>query len=563
METKTARPVGSHHRATGANNSIPIAIKRPQTWEGNAVGSGGSSDSKQHARAAPIATRPMATTTTTTTTTTGSKIPVPGPSKRSTGSAPIHSRPGPASPAARNFSRPQGVSGSSNDAAPLAARPNMRGKAVREVGFHNWAVRHESIAAHPVRRRARPTGIPSAILEEDEDGDESDVDVLPALLSSKERAAASEMQVHWQGERAKRSPALVRACAAPVRSHAASLVAATESASASATPPPARHSWPKRAPRPAVLPSSPLRHSVAQAPKNPRTYLEMHASYERPSTLRCGRVGAGGAALDLGENFSPYSAGTTVKDIRRRAALGVKFPLPANAVTERRVFSAPFVDVPTLIGGGKEVCGPVGGRARMEREEEFAASSEVVPVPAPLEGEGGERKKGWQKVSAFLARRMGRKKKGAASPSSSPASEDATPSPRTPGTPPSLVYGSSLGNDSPAPAPGTPPQVRFAAPVVISGPPYSTPRQATAEKKDKQPVSPPRKAPPPRSPPQKEHLARAVTAASALPLHRIPEEGEEDEHSPPPPSTTQTSSPHPSSPASAGRSDRRILCTKP
>ncbi|GAB7334742.1 hypothetical protein MBLNU13_g06674t1 [Cladosporium sp. NU13] len=468
MENKTARPVGSHNKATRANINQPVAVaKQPKPWERSL-----------YPRAAPI-----------------------------------HSRPGPA----RNSSTLQGVSGTGG-ATPFAAPPSMRGRAVRDVGFENWAFRNESIMAHPVRApRGRPSRIPIAILEEDED---EESDVLPALPSPSLVPKTSELPLRWQGDRARRAPAVVRPGAhTPIRSHAASLVAATESAT-----PAARHSWPKRASRPAVLmPSSPLRHSIGHAPENPRTYLDMHARYTRPSTRRWAQ--AGGPALDLGENFSPCSAGTTVKDIRRRAGLGLKAPLPGNAVLERRAFEGPFVDAPSVIGEGREMRG-------VEREEEVGGS-EVVPLPAPLE----ERKKGWQRVSAFLARKMSRKEKRAA-PSS--ASSD-TPSQRTPTTPPALVYGGSSSDASPAArAPGTPPQVRFATPVVISEPPDSTPRMAiTEKKKKKQPVSPPKTAlkwpSPPCSKPQKEHFARAITAASALAPRRghpsppISENGEEEE----------------------------------
>lgn len=487
MENKTARPVGSHHSTTRANINQPIAAaKDPKPWERSL-----------YPRAAPIASRSKETPTTT-----GSEIPTPGPSRRYTSSAPIHSRPGPASRPARNL---QGVSGTGG-ATPFAARPSMRGRAVRDVGFENWAFRNESIMAHPVRAplRGRPSRIPSAIPEEDEESD-----VLPALPSPTRVPTTSEMKMRWQGETARRSPAMVHAGAAPVHSQVGSLVAATES------PTPAiRHSWPKRNPRPAVLPSSPLRHSIGHAPEiPPRTYLDMHARYERAPT----RLMRKSPSLDYGDNFSPFCAGTTARDIRRRAGLGLKVPLPGNAVLERRVFAAPFVDAPTVIGGRREMRGVERERVRMRGEAE-AGGSEAVS--APTEGEKEEGKKGWQRVSAFLANKMSLKAKGAASPSASPA----TSSPQTPpNTPPALVYDGSSRNASPARAPATPPQVRFATPMVVSGPPTSTPRKATAEKK-KHPVSPPsplktalkRPSPPCSQPPQREHFTCAVTAASAL-----------------------------------------------
>jgi hypothetical protein len=84
--------------------------------------------------------------------------------------------------------------------------------------------------------------------------------------------------------------------------------------------------------------------------------------------------------------------------------------------------------------------------------------------------------------------------------------------------------------------------------VVISDPPTSTPRKATAEKNGKQPVSPPtplktalKRTPPPCSqPPQREHFARAIASASALTPRwnydlqptADEEEEEEEEHSP-------------------------------
>lgn len=192
MENKTARPVGSHNRATKANTNQPVAAaaERPKPWERSL-----------YPRAAPIGTRPKDTQTTT-----GSNFPAPGLSRRPTSSAPVHSRPGPASRPAHNPSRLQGVSGTGG-AAPFAARPSMRGRAVQDVGFENWAFRHESIMAHPVRApRGRPSRIPSAILEEDEESD-----VLPALPSPSPLPETSEMKMRWQGDRARRSPAVVYA----------------------------------------------------------------------------------------------------------------------------------------------------------------------------------------------------------------------------------------------------------------------------------------------------------------------------------------------------------------
>lgn len=529
METKIARPVGSNHRAPRATINKPVAIKRPQTWERpNLIR---RTPTKTPApRAAPIATR-----ATETSTTTGSRLPVPGSSRRPTSSAPIYSRPGPSPRPGRNFSRLQGVSGYGNGAAPIGARPNLRGRAVREVGFENWPTRHESVFAQPLRARSRPARIPSAIQEEDEDAES---DVLPVVPPPK----LNELRTRLQGENARRSPAkVVRARAAPVRSQAASLVGATESVK------PARHSWPKTRPRPAVLPSSPLRHSIGHAPENNhwRTYMEMHAHFERAPTRLIPK--SKGAAFDSGENMSPWSKGTTLEAIRRRAGLGTKFPVPMNALAEWRVFSGPFVDAPVLIGGRREERGVERERARRLAE---ARRGEVVPVPVPvpLEGEKAERKKRWQKFSDFLARKMSLKAKGAApSPSSTPSSP-ATSSPRTPTTSPSLVDGTLSSNSTPARAPAVPAQVHFAAPVVISGPPYSPPRKSTAEKK--QPISLPKSAlkrasPPHCSTPQEEHIARAIASASAsasVPRPRqirysppIAEEAEEDEDDKPSP----------------------------
>lgn len=296
----------------------------------------------------------------------------------------------------------------------------------------------------------------------------------------------------------------MRSRAAPARSQAASLVAATESIK------PARHSWPKTRPRGAVvLPSSLLRHSVAHAPETcPRTYMDMHAHFERAPTRLIPK--SKGAAFDSGENMSPWSKGTTLEAIRRRAGLGTKFPVPLNALAEWRVFSGPFVDAPVVIGGRREERGVERERARRLAE---ARRGEVVPVPAPGEGEKEGGKRRWQKMSDFLARKMSLKAKGAA-PSPSPSSSPATSSPRTPMTPPSLVDGTLSSNSSPARAPAVPAQVHFAAPMVISGPPLSPPRKPTAENK-KQPISPPKAALKRTSPPQKEHFALAIASASA------------------------------------------------
>jgi hypothetical protein len=84
--------------------------------------------------------------------------------------------------------------------------------------------------------------------------------------------------------------------------------------------------------------------------------------------------------------------------------------------------------------------------------------------------------------------------------------------------------------------------------VVISGPPYSPLRKATAENK-KQPISPPKpvlkRTSPPCSTPEEEHIVRAIasSSASALPLRQVRysppiaevvEQEEEEEPSPVP-----------------------------
>jgi hypothetical protein len=241
--------------------------------------------------------------------------------------------------------------------------------------------------------------------------------------------------------------------------------------------------------------------------------MDMHAHFERAPTRLIPK--SKGAAFDSGENMSPWSKGTTLEAIRRRAGLGTKFPVPMNALEERRVFSGPFVDAPVLIGCRRDERGIE--REKLRRLAEARRWEVVpVPVPAPLEGEKEGRKKKWQKFSDFLARKTSLKAKGSA-PSSSSTPSPATSSPRTPTTPPSLVEGTLSSNSSPARAPAVPAQVHFAAPVVISGPPYSIPRKATAEKK--QPISPPKpvlkRASLPRSTPQEEHIVRAIASASA------------------------------------------------
>jgi hypothetical protein len=270
--------------------------------------------------------------------------------------------------------------------------------------------------------------------------------------------------------------------------------------------------------------------------------MDMHAHFERAPTRLIPK--SLGAAFDSGENMSPWSKGTAMKDIRRRAGLGTKFPVPMNALEERRVFSGPFVDAPVLIGGRREERGVERERVRRLAE---ARRGEVVPVPAPLEGEKEERKKAWQKFSDLLARKMSLKAKEAA-PSSSSTPSPATASPRTPTSPLSLVDGTLSSNSSPARAPAVPAQVHFAAPVVISGPPYSPLRKATAENK-KQPISPPKpvlkRTSPPCSTPEEEHIVRAIasSSASALPLRQVRysppiaevvEQEEEEEPSPVP-----------------------------
>ena len=513
---------------------------------------------RPHTAAAPIATRSMQTIN-------GRGIPGPGPSRLPTSSAAIHSRPGPAAAqqheAARNFSRLQAASAA---AAPTAAVcPSMRGRAVREVGFDNWAIRHESIAALPAPARGQEYAaaaivrsyrgrVPSAIREEDEPLSPSPVELLSARPSTVSTPTASETQTatirwQWQGERAKRSPALVLGGAAPIRSQAASLVAATESVPSMATvaymrpatPTGTRH-------RPVPLPSSPLRPLAGPVVEDPRTFLEMHANFERPSTRREAHVR--GPELDWGENFSPFARRPVVADVRRRVGLGRQFPVPGNAreAFERgreRVFSAAFVDAPRLVGGGSDGRGgPQRGSAVLATKSvgvaEMGGSEAVAAPEGGDEVVTGEKKKRWQRISAFLSRKMRRKEKGGSS-SFLALPSPATLSPRTIATPPSLVWVSS-SNASPGPA--TPPRAYARAPVVVPKPPYPTPCKTTEEKQALPTLSPSERShrqsvSPLSSAPRAQigvSLARAAASVIALcrehdrePAPSLPEEEQE------------------------------------
>lgn len=496
MDTRIARPRDSRHTAPRAHTSRLVASMQPQTGEKSA--SGNSTPKEAYTGAASIVTRPAATYN-------GSGIAGPSSSRLPIGTAAVRSRPGPASlpgesenraavSSVRNFSRPQAGAA----AAPVASRPNMRGMAVGEVGFENWARRHESVAALPAPARGSEyvaagivrsykSRVPSALREQGS----TDSEQLSALPSAVSTPADSERQtpvVRWQGERACRTPVQVQA--ELIRSQAASLVAATESVHPSVAA--SRYASSARPSRSAPLPSSPLRPPPANAVETPATYFDMHETVQRAPTRLPPKIGP----TDWGANYSPWCSGTTIEDVHRRAAMTRKFPVPVNAFVSaqrERVFAAPFVDAPVVCGRR--------GRAQLEKavlagERERIVGDEVVAALAPEAGDETavkEKKKGWKRVSAFLSRKLGRKGKEAPS-SSSPL--PSPPSPQTPASPPSLVWASS-SNGSPSPA--TPVQ-RHAEPEVVIARPlrHQTLRISTHPANQHQPVSPFRPSEKPR-----------------------------------------------------------------
>jgi hypothetical protein len=560
METEITRLMETHLRAAAAHMDSPGADIRPHTGERRLAGSGSGSgggrsphNNRSYPRPAPVAARPLATSNGFT----GHGIAASGPSRLPTGPAAFQSRPGPATlqhEAARNFSRVQ-----ASAAAPIAARPNMRGNtAMREIGFENWALRHESIAALPAPAcgneyaaagivRSYRSRVPSAIPEADESASALlGSGLLSALPSPVSTPTASETQtatLRWQSGRARRVSAVVHAGAgvgaAPMRSQKASLVPAAGGSESAFSPSP---SYMRPGPGTMSRMSTPLLSSPLRRPlgspvvENPRTFLDMHADYERPSTKRIARVG-GQVDLDWGENISPFGRERLVPavfDCRRRVGRGRVFPVPENVKVERereRVFRGEFVDVPGLVGGGGG-----GGRGRdLGGSEVVAAPGEAVVAV--------EKKKGWQKVSAFLSRKMVRKGKGATAASSSalpsPSSSPAPPSP--PATPPSLVWASS---SNASPGPPTPVLAHAQPLVVVSRPPYPMPRRLAEGKHPVTPLRPSKRASSrlslPVSSALQEHagasLAHAATSIVAprrdndrVPTPSPPEEEEDEE----------------------------------
>lgn len=426
-------------------------------------------------------------------TTSRSGVATPRRNQLQTGTAAIRSRPGAALQSgetagrgsalpARNFSRRQ------TGAATNAARPSMRGKAVKDVGFDNWAFRHESIAALPKPTRGREyvkagivrsyTGrVPSVILEDDES---EQLSALPSTASTPTASEKVTATVRWQGNSAGKQPVHVHA--APVRSQAASLVAATESARSTVA------SRPLMRARPSPLTSSTLRQVHPGTAVTPRTYMDMHDIVERaPTRLPSPRE----VPAEWGVNYSPYSAGTTVRDIERRAKLARKFAACASAQEDarrKRMFETSFVDVPVLVGGGRR-------KVVMEAPVVATVAATVVG-DEPVEE---KKKRNWQRLSGFLSRKLGRKGKGASSPSSSSPSPSASSpsSPRTPVSAPSLVYGPSV--DTP-PSPATLVRRESESPVIVARAPSPEAARVIAREKDVRrsisPLSPAEKARP-------------------------------------------------------------------
>lgn len=472
MDTRIARPLDSRRAATRtrAYTDHPVAVMRPRAIEKSAAGS--ASPNRPHPKATAMTTGP-------TETIKRSGVAIPRRNQLPTGTATIPSRPVAApppretanksvAPLARNFSRRQA------GAATYAARPNMRGKAVKEVGFENWAFRHESIAALPKPARGREYAragivrsykgrVPSVILEDDES---EQLSALPSTASTPTASEKLTATVRWQGERARRRPVHVHA--APIRSQAASLVTPTATAESAR---PTVASRPLMRARPSPLPSSPLRHAHPGTVGIPRTYMDMHDIVERVPTRLLSPLAK--APAEWGVNYSPYSAGTTVRDIERRAKLARKFAACGSAQKNARregVFAAPFVDAPVLVGGGRR-------KVVLEAPVVAAvAATEVGDEPAD------EKKGKWRRFSGFLSRKLGRKGKGASSPSSSPSlSASSPPSPRTPVSAPSLVYGPSV--DTP-PSPATPARREPESPAIVARAPLHEAGRVIAREED-------------------------------------------------------------------------------
>jgi hypothetical protein len=470
---------------------------------------------------------------------THGRVAVSGPRRAPTNTITTRSRPAPtmqsretahraAGPPARNFSRVQPA----GSATTNAARPT--------AGIENWGHRLESVQALPLPAatagivRSYQRSAPSLVREDDESG------VLSARPSTASTRTASERHaavVRVDENRARRQP--VRVCATPIRSHAGSLVAATERGpSRAATFRPclaeAVAATERGQARTAVR-FSPMRPRQQQAPLPPSSLRNVLTSAGESSSTRLPpQVGA--QAGWGGVNYSPYGAGTIPADIQRRKELARKFPLPVNAVGDdarERKFASPaggFVDVPVLgARRGQTLMQECEVRLSVHRRAEEAGEARKGMVVAQDGEKTAEKKKGaLRRLGGFLGRKLKRKAKTASSSSSESPSSVSSPA-----SPPSLVYGSS---SSGTPSPPTPVQRRPEPAVVVVGAPARqvvplTSRQGDTRRFVSQAATPipvrqvPQQASTLVSPARARNndaLAQAAAAVSALPLQRTP-----------------------------------------
>ena len=142
--TSIPRPMTSARRVAAptparAHITRPVATPRPQTQERK--NTGGPSLVRPGVGAATSSTR-LTKAHNHPGVTAPTQLPPSGPANRSR-QTPVQQSGEKPTPPSRNFSRP--------GAAPLATRrqPAIAAQRVHQVGFENWALRHESVAALP------------------------------------------------------------------------------------------------------------------------------------------------------------------------------------------------------------------------------------------------------------------------------------------------------------------------------------------------------------------------------------------------------------------------------
>lgn len=469
--TSIPRPMTSARRVAAptparAHITRPVATPRPQTQERK--NTGGPSLVRPGVGAATSSTR-LTKAHNHPGVTAPTQLPPSGPANRSR-QTPVQQSGEKPTPPSRNFSRP--------GAAPLATRrqPAIAAQRVHQVGFENWALRHESVAALP--QPARGSDYARAGIVRSFKGRVPSVEEQwpsQRLSGGESLTTVSEDQtavVRWQD--ASKRPERIRGAA--IRSQAASLVAptATESVTPSVAVMKVRPLHPgQRLAQYQLLPASPVRPSLPAAVES--TYLEMQPRYSRaptrlPPTKRGPDMGE-----SWGENFSRFSSGTTARDIERRRGLTTKFPLPGNAVAnagrerERHFTGEAFVDAPVVVGEGRrtgtliERINELKEQGLRERIDGVRGQSAAACAPGIGEGdvvtaESGKGKGKWRRIPGFFARKLGWKGTEASSPSVQ------TASPQAAGSTPLLVRGSSSDE---ALSPVTPRPVEAEQPVAV------------------------------------------------------------------------------------------------